>query len=166
MEKDPEVRIADVIDLDDVMELTLSCHNENGFIPANPKKILDDLYPALTRYGGIVGMIGGRSKPLEGCVVLRIGQVSYSDVDVLEEKFLFVHKDYRAASVGRARLLAEFTKLAADLLGKPLIIGVLSNHRTKAKVRLYERVFGEPAGAFFLYNARTDSNLSPATKET
>jgi GNAT superfamily N-acetyltransferase len=161
----PEVKIADESDLDDVMQLTLSCHHENGFIQANPQKVLQDLYPALTRNGGIVGIIGGRGKPLEGCVVLRIGQVSYSDVDVLEEKFLFVHKDYRAASVGRARLLAEFTKKAADMLSMPLIIGVLSNHRTKAKVRLYERVFGEPAGAFFLYNARTDSNLNPPAKE-
>jgi hypothetical protein len=39
----------------------------------------------------------------------------------------------------------------------PLLIGVLSNHRTEAKVRLYERQFGKPTGAFFLYNGSTGS---------
>ena len=42
-----------------------------------------------------------------------------------------------------------------DDLGIPLIIGVLSNQRTEAKIRLYERQFGAPAGAFFLYNVHT-----------
>ena len=67
----------------------------------------------------------------------------------------FIHPDYRSAKGGRARRLCEFSKQAADSLGIPLIIGVLSNNRTEAKVRLYKRQFGEPSGAFFLYNART-----------
>jgi hypothetical protein len=79
----------------------------------------------------------------------------YSDDEVLEERAIFIHPDYRSAKGGRARRLCEFTKLTADTLGVPLIIGVLSNHRTKGKIRLYERQFGEPSGAFFLYNART-----------
>jgi GNAT superfamily N-acetyltransferase len=88
-------------------------------------------------------------------VLLRIGSMWYSDHEVLEEKAIFIHPDYRNAKGGRARRLCEFSKQVADALGVPLIIGVLSNHRTKAKVRLYERQFGEPSGAFFLYNART-----------
>jgi hypothetical protein len=39
--------------------------------------------------------------------------------------------------------------------GIPLAIGVMSNTRTEAKIRLYERVFGAPAGVYFLYNAKT-----------
>ena len=42
------------------------------------------------------------------------------------------------------------------------MIGVLSNHRTEAKVRLYERQFGKPSGAFFLYNARTGTQRAAA----
>jgi hypothetical protein len=79
----------------------------------------------------------------------------YSDHEVLEEKAIFIHPDYRSAKGGRARRLCEFSKNTADSLGIPLIIGVLSNNRTEAKVRLYKRQFGEPSGAFFLYNART-----------
>jgi hypothetical protein len=79
----------------------------------------------------------------------------YSDNLVLEEKAIFIHPEYRSARGGRARRLCEFSKHAADTLNIPLIIGVLSNHRTEAKVRLYERQFGKPSGAFFLYNATT-----------
>jgi hypothetical protein len=159
------VRQATADDVHDVMALTLECHAENGFVAADPVKMLNELYPALVGVEGIVGIIGGRGQPAEGCVVLRIGTISYSDEKVLEEKFLFVRKEYRSAKGGRARLLAEFTKKASDVIGIPLIIGILSNHRTKSKVRLYERVFGEPAGAFFLYNARTDFKLGSAESE-
>jgi hypothetical protein len=79
----------------------------------------------------------------------------YSDHSVLEERAIFVDPDCRSAKGGRARRLCEFSKQTADALELPLIIGVLSNHRTEAKVRLYERQFGKPSGAFFLYNART-----------
>ena len=79
----------------------------------------------------------------------------YSDNPVLEEKAIFIHPDFRSAKGGRARQLCEFSKQVADSLGIPLIIGVLSNHRTEAKVRLYERQFGKPSGAFFLYGAHT-----------
>lgn len=160
------VRQATADDVHDVMALTMECHAENGFVAAEPVKMLQELYPALVGVEGIVGIIGGRGKPAEGCVVLRIGTISYSNEKILEEKFLFVRKEYRAAKGGRARLLAEFTKKASDTIGIPLIIGVLSNHRTESKVKLYERVFGKPAGAFFLYNARTDFNLTPVEAET
>ena len=79
----------------------------------------------------------------------------YSDTPVVEEKAIFIHPDYRSAKGGRATRLCEFSKKVSDTLGIPLIIGVLSNNRTQAKVRMYERQFGKPSGAFFLYGART-----------
>lgn len=154
-----EVRIGTPEDVDGVMALILECHQENGFVKANRDKMLQDVWAALTRERGIVGVIGRPGKPLEGCVVLRIGQINYSDEDILEEKLLFVRKEFRVGKVSRAKSLAVFTKQVADTLNMPLVIGVLSNHRTKAKVRLYERVFGDPAGAFFLYGARTDAGI-------
>jgi hypothetical protein len=50
-------------------------------------------------------------------------------------------------------------------MGMPLLIGVLSNSRTEAKIRLYKRHFGEPAGAYFLYNARTGEAVGGASTE-
>jgi Uma2 family endonuclease len=79
----------------------------------------------------------------------------YSDTMIVEEKAIFIHPDFRAAKGGRAKRLCEFSKQVADTLGIPLIIGVLSNSRTEAKVRMYERQFGAPAGALFLYGATT-----------
>jgi hypothetical protein len=149
-----DVRIGTALDVDDIMSLALSACEENGFVEPNPGKLLSEIWPALNLDKGLVGIIGPEGNP-EGAVLLRIGSMWYSDHEVLEEKAIFIHPDYRSAKGGRARRLCEFSKQVADSLDIPLIIGVLSNDRTKAKVRLYERQFGEPSGAFFLYNAHT-----------
>lgn len=144
------------------MDLAMQACDENGFVDPNPKKLLAEIWPALNLDNGLVGIIQDEGGGLEGAILLRIGTMWYSDAQVLEEKAIFIHPDYRSAKGGRARRLCEFSKRAADGLGIPLIIGVLSNHRTEAKVRLYERQFGKPSGAFFLYNARTGSYRAAA----
>jgi hypothetical protein len=148
------VRIGEPEDVDDVMSLALSACEENGFVDPNSSKLLNEIWHGLNLEKGVVGIIGERGKP-EGAVLLRVGAMWYSDHEVLEEKAIFIHPDYRSAKGGRARRLCEFSKQVSDSLGLPLIIGVLSDQRTEAKVRLYERQFGKPSGAFFLYNART-----------
>ena len=39
----------------------------------------------------------------------------------------------------------------ADELGLPLTIGVLSDERTAAKIRMYSRSMGQPDGAYWVY---------------
>lgn len=150
-----EVRVGTPDDLDGCMELALMACRENGFVNPNPQKMLQDFWQALNMEHGVVGLIGKEGEKIEGGILLRVGTMWYSDEPVLEEKALFIHPDYRNAKGGRARRLTEFSKQASKSLGIPLIIGVLSNQRTEAKVRLYERQFGPPTGAFFLYNAHT-----------
>ena len=140
-----------------MMRLAAQATEENGFVEPNMIKLLGEVWAALSRDHGIMGVIGPVGGNLEAAVLLRIGPMWYSDQIVLEEKAIFVHPDYRAAKIGRARLMCEFSKKVADTLNVPLMIGVLSNTRTAAKVKLYTRQFGEPAGAYFLYNARTGS---------
>lgn len=152
------VRIGTPDDVDGVMQLALSASHENGFVSPNPEKMLQDIWPALNLDRGLLGIIGNTGEKLEGAVLLRVGSMWYSDDEVLEEKAIFIDPKYRSAKGGRARRLCEFSKHVADNLGMPLIIGVLSNHRTEAKVRLYERQFGKPSGAFFLYGATTGMN--------
>jgi hypothetical protein len=77
----------------------------------------------------------------------------YSNQDVLEERVIFIPPEFRNIKGGRARRLCEFSKKAAEDLGLPLLIGVMSSVRTEAKVKMYERQFGKPTGAVFLYNA-------------
>jgi hypothetical protein len=142
-------------DIDEIMVIAVQAAEENGFLEANPRKLAEEIYPALCQDHGIVGLIGRKGEAIEGIVVLRIGTMWYSDTPVVEEKAIFIHPDYRSAKGGRATRLCEFSKKVSDTLGIPLIIGVLSNNRTEAKVRMYERQFGKPSGAFFLYGART-----------
>lgn len=150
-----KVRIGTPNDVHAMMDLALSACDENGFVSPNPEKLLQEIWPALNQDRGLIGIIQGQSTDLEGAVLLRIGNMWYSDEEVLEEKAIFIHPNFRSAKGGRARKLCEFSKQVSDSLGVPLIIGVLSNHRTEAKIRLYERQFGKPSGAFFLYNATT-----------
>ena len=160
--EDLGVRIGTPEDVDAMMEIAMSACDENGFVEPNPRKLLREIWHGLVLADGIVGIIGEKGQKIEGAVLLRITDMWYSDNRILEEKAIFIHPDYRSAKGGRARRLVEFSKRCADQLGIPLLIGVLSNHRTEAKVRLYERQFGKATGAFFLYNARTGAHQMAA----
>lgn len=155
MMEEISVRIGTLDDLDNMMNLAMMACEENGFLDPNPQKLLVDIYPALCLQDGIVGIIGEIGKMPESAVLLRVGSMWYSDKKIVEEKAIFTHPDFRDAKGGRARRMCEFSKRVADNLGLPLIIGILSNHRTEGKVRMYRRIFGEPTGAFFLYGAKT-----------
>jgi hypothetical protein len=162
MSEDIGVRIGGPEDVHPMMELALQACEENGFVDPNPQKLLAEIWPALNLDHGLVGIIQDGGGQLEGAILLRVWPMWYSDADVLEERAIFIHPEFRSAKGGRARRLCEFSKRAADALEIPLMIGVLSNHRTEAKVRLYERQFGKPSGAFFLYNAQTGAHRAAA----
>jgi len=149
------IRLAEPKDLDEIMSIAVLACDENGFLNPNPAKLAAEIWPALHQDHGLCAVIGKPGGIIEGLVLLRIGSMWYSDSQVVEEKAIFIHPDYRSAKGGRASKLCDFSKKVADTLGIPLIIGVLSNSRTSAKVKMYERQFGPPSGAFFLYGAQT-----------
>jgi GNAT superfamily N-acetyltransferase len=155
MFEDLGVRIGTRDDVHPMMDMALKACDENGFVDPNPVKLLSEIWSGLNLDNGLVGIIQDDGGKLEAAILLRVTTMWYSDAQVLEEKAIFVDPECRSAKGGRARRLCEFAKQAAAELGLPLLIGVLSNNRTEAKVRLYERQFGKPTGAFFLYNART-----------
>ena len=155
MSGDIHVRIGTPEDVHGFMDLCVMGSDENGFVQPDPVKLLNEVWPALNLDGGIVGIIGPPGGPLEGGVLLRTCKLWYSDKIVLEERGIFVHPDFRAAKGGRARKLCEFSKFSAEKLGLPLLIGILSNHRTAGKVKLYGRIFGPPAGAYWLVDGKT-----------
>lgn len=150
-----EVRIAVPQDLQALMGLALASCKENGFVNPNPDKLANEIWPALHLDHGVVGIIEDLKGQAEGGVLLRVGSMWYSDQMVVEEKAIFIHPDFREAKGERAKKLFQFSKSVADSLNIPLMIGVLSNERTKAKVRMYEREFGKASGAYFLYGAKT-----------
>lgn len=153
-----KIRIGTPHDLDELMALAIAASDENGFLQPSVRRLLEQIWPAVHQDNGLMGCIGKPGGIIEGAILLRIGTMWYSDDLVLEEKAIFIHPDYRAAKGGRAKRLCEFSKEVSDTLGIPLVIGVLSNSRTEAKVRMYERQFGKPAGAFWLYGAKTGQN--------
>jgi len=157
------VRVGTHEDLHAVMDLAVMGAEENGFLKPSSSKLLFDIWPALHRDGGIMGLVG-QGERLVGAVLLKVITPWYTDAKALEERAIYVHPDYRAGGQhkmtgkgsGVAVRLMEFSKLVSDKMEMPLLIGVLSNDRTEAKVRLYERIFGKPAGTYWLYGARTD----------
>jgi hypothetical protein len=151
----PAVRVGTPDDIHGMMDLAMAATQENAFIEPDIQKLLQTMWGALTRKSGIVGIIGRHGEPFQGAILLVFGELWYSREPVLEERAVFVAPEFRNAKGGRARKLCEFAKAASEELKIPLSIGVLSNSRTEAKVRLYERMFGQPAGVYFLYGAKT-----------
>lgn len=146
------VRLALPSDEEELMAQCRRLHEENGLMQISEAKVREKMQKAFCRDGAIIGVIGEPGK-IEASIFLEIGQIWYSDEWFLEELFSHVLPEYRRST--NARDLITFAKNCADNIGIPLVIGVLSNERTAAKVRLYERQLSKPSGAFFLYGRRT-----------
>ena len=146
------VRVGNVADLDDVLELAFLVAGENGVVPFSREKILKGIWPALNKDHGMIGIVGPKDGKPQGFVLLRIQPPWYGDTYIIEECGIYVHPDYRQAKGGRATLLYKFCREVADKTGYRLLVGVLSRHRTASKVRYYERFFGPQAGAFYIYD--------------
>jgi len=157
------VRVGQPEDEDGVMVLARLIHKEIGMFNIDEDKGLTQIRPALRKEHGIVGVIGKKDN-LEGFILLRVSTNWYSPKPFLEEMCVFVHPDYRNAVDSRVRKLLDFSKKCSDELQMPLMIGVLSNQRTDAKVKFYQRTFGDPAGAFFIYGAKTGQSEEPDTR--
>ena len=149
-----QIRLATTADMDEVMHLAFLACEDNGFLDYSPELLVKEIYPALCQNNGLFAVIGPPAGEIQGFVLLRVGTMFYSNAPCLEEKCLWVHPDHRAARVGRAKKLLDFTKKAAESLQVPLIIGIMTTTRSAGKVALYTREFGQPAGAFFLYGAQ------------
>ena len=152
---DIPVRVGTPEDVHPLMTLALAACDDNGVGKPNPEKLLREIWPALNRDHGIVGIIGETGKPLEAAILLRIEPLWYTDEPSVIERSLFVHPDFRAAKGGRASKLCDFAVSVRDALKIPMFIGIMSSERTEAKVRLYERKFGKPAGAYWIVGATT-----------
>jgi N-acetylglutamate synthase-like GNAT family acetyltransferase len=152
------VRVATPADLEEIMKLAVEAAKENGFLEASHTLLLKAIWGPINQDHGIIGCIGAPGAKVEGMIVLSIGKIFYSDTECIEERTVYVRPEYRSAKGGRAKKLVEFGKSVADSIDLPLLIGVLSHERTKAKCKLYERMFGPPAGNYWIYKARTGNH--------
>lgn len=146
---DLSVRTAAPEDVDGLIEHCRLLHGENGLFGLSERKVAQLLDRGFRQDGAIIGVIGDGGAP-EASIYLSIEQPYYSEDWHLMELWNFVMPP-RANRAGHAKRLIEFAKYCSDEMQMPLVIGVLSNQRVEAKVRLYERQL-EKAGVFFVHN--------------
>ena len=137
-------------------ELILLCRQlaqENAIGPMKESMVRYWIEKCVTRDGGFIGVIGDEGR-IEGAMCLKFNHMWYSD-DLwwIEDLFHFVLPEWRTSN--NANELLDWAVWWKDQLQIPLMLGIVSNERTKAKIRLYERKLGPQSGALFLVGART-----------
>jgi GNAT superfamily N-acetyltransferase len=145
------VRLALADEMEDLLALMHEAADEQGLFPVSDAKARDMLDRAFRRQGGMVGVIGPKGA-IEAALYMLLAQPLYSDAWHCEEVFQVVRPAFRRST--HAKALLEFAKRCHHDLGIPVLMGVLHNVRTEAKVRLYRRQLGPPVGAFFLYGVK------------
>jgi N-acetylglutamate synthase-like GNAT family acetyltransferase len=152
------VRVATREDEPQLLELLQAMHAEGGLVALDVHRARDEFAKAFDRKGGIIGVIGEPGN-IEAAIFLLIARHWYAADHHLEELFCFVRPDRRHSN--HAKTLLTFAKDCAEKVGLPLLIGIMTNVRMSAKVRMYRRLLGPPAGAYFVFNGRFGSAEPP-----
>lgn len=165
--REPVVRVAGPADESEVCRLLLLAHAENAVMPASNEKVLyfvrrflnghripdDDSGPR--GVFGVIGLVGA----LEALVMIGIGNFWYTLDRHLEEYVVFVDPNFRTSGLrgatGHGIALIEWAKGQSRRTGLRLVTGILSNHRTEAKCRLYRRMLPK-VGEYFYYTPDGD----------
>lgn len=150
------VRIAKPDDKMEIWRLCLNHHNENGVFPLAPEKVdffinrvlyADRIPPNDTGARGVIGVIGPRGS-LEAIAFLLLSECWYTRQRHIEELMVYVDAEYRHSD--HAKALLQWMRDQSQNTGLPLLSGVMSNHRTEAKCRLYRRAFPKVGELFML----------------
>ncbi len=107
---------------------------------------------------GVIGVIG-EPDHIEGAAFLIIGHNWYATQPHNEELAVYVDPKYRFRKHHRA--LIEWMKEQSVATGLPLFSGIMTTHRTEAKVKLYERMLPK-VGAVFRFDPITVSSTGVA----
>ena len=142
------VRLAAPKDEEKILDLLMLMHEENGLFEMDNDSVREMVRKVLNRENGIIGVIDGEEE-IEAAVCLVIDKLWYAKTWCLNDVFNFVAPKYRRST--RAKSLISFAKSYSDQVGIPLLMGIVSNVRTEAKIKLLERQL-QKAGAFFIYN--------------
>jgi GNAT superfamily N-acetyltransferase len=143
----PDVRLAVLEDVPALMDLMRTAAEEDAQHPMDEYKVFNMIRRYFDQQGALLAVIGEIGSPV-AYLLMVVEPIWYSSDAQLLELSLFVHPDHRRSNF--AKQLMSFSKQASEGLSLDLTIGVLSNERTAAKVRLYQRQF-QTAGAYFVY---------------
>lgn len=144
----PDVRIAVPEDEPELLRLMRLACEEDAQHVISEEKVRAVVRLHFEKRGGMIGVVGDKGGELKGYLLMVVTPVWYSDEHQIQELSLFVAPEHRKSSY--AKQFMAFGKCVAEGLHLDLTIGVFSNSRTEAKVRLYGRQF-QQAGAFFMY---------------
>ena len=154
----PQVRLADLSDEDELVELTRAAHKETGLrydsnepLPFSEKKVRAMVRRIIPQYHNcVIGIIGSPGQ-MQGSVCIVRDEPWYSEQEIIQEKWNFVFPEYRKSN--NAQTLIAFSKAVACAWQRRLIMCVMSTERQPAKMRLYRRQIGcEPFGGFFVFD--------------
>ena len=145
------------------MDLCRDLHKDNGLFSFNEEMVLAMIRRAFKDEngqggGGLASVIDGDGEIAGGLFTL-FSHVWYTTDTHIEELFNFVRPKYRKTNYAKQLLVCS--KAVQKTIGVPLIIGVLTNKRTEAKVTFYRRHLGKPAGAFFVVGAEWANECEP-----
>lgn len=143
-----DVRMAVPEDEDGIVRMITMLHDENGLFPLSEKRVREYINRFFRKEGALIGAVGEPGDPI-GSIYLGIEQPYYSETWYLNEAWNFVDPEFRHFNYGKR--LISWAKDVAKSMNLPLMVGIVSNHRTEAKIRLYKRQL-EEAGAFFVWN--------------
>jgi GNAT superfamily N-acetyltransferase len=139
-------------DMADEIASILELAKDDGYIfELEPDCVHEFITRILNKEYGIIGVINGPEQ-IEGIIGLNLDRFWFSKQWFLTDAFTFVHPNFRKST--RAKCLLSFAKKCAEEMKVPLVMGVTSNIRTEAKLRLYERQLSR-AGTFFVHNSES-----------
>src|SRR5882672_8955676 len=141
------VRKAVLADKLQILQMCEENHCDNGQFSLDHGKVEAMIDRAFNGGGAVIGVVG--KGQIEGMLVLLINQFWYTQDWVLEEIQNYVRPQFRKST--HAKDMINFGMRCSDELGIPLVIGVVSNERTRAKMELYRRQLGDPCGGYFLH---------------
>lgn len=160
IERPKSVRIATKKDEQNIFDLLCRLWDENALFSMSPEKVLDAIRHGTRHEGGIIGIIDDKNGNPIASVGLGISQYWYSQEYFLEEKWIFVSPEHRKSD--HAKNLIDFAKWCSENMNLILNMGIISTHRTEAKIILYKKRMTQ-VGAFFMHGIPNGSG--PAAKD-
>ena len=138
-------------DRNEIVEICKEDWAENSSFSLSEERLERKIDDILEKGEGVIGII--RRSQIEAIMIMQISQSWNSTDFCLEELLNFVRPQYRRST--NAKDMIQFAKRCSDELGIPLVIGVVSNERTAAKIQLYERQLGKSCGGVFMYSKKS-----------
>lgn len=146
------VRKAGSLELEPLWEFMCANTSENALFAVDYSQFRWLLEEALNGKTSIILVIDGE-RGYAAVMWLTLERPWYSAEWVLGERWVYVHPDYRNTDCWEK--LIDFAKTSAIEMGLPLVMGISTNCRVDAKIRLYRRKL-PLIGGLFLFDPRRE----------